>query len=155
MPLLKQWSGDSGGASRARLLDEILSTLRSRPLHCFQPGSGAAFGPWHRDLTKTFREGCVQAASVFSARWKTICFRYHEWTAEFEIVGIKKIAGSASALDIDIDIRYDLVGTRKDSGRRVGHWLTRWSRSEAQGWRVLRWQAIEETLTPPRGAGLH
>jgi peroxiredoxin len=73
-------------------------------------------------------------------------------TAEFEIVGIKEIAGSASAFDIEI--RYDLVGTRKDSGReqRVGHWLTRWSRPEAQGWRVLRWQATEETLTRAREA---
>ena len=32
----------------------------------------------------------------------------------------------------------------------MGHWLTRWSRAEAQGWRVLRWQATEETLTRAR-----
>ena len=74
-----------------------------------------------------------RAANAFCARWRTI------WppisrveTAEFEIVGIEEIAGSASTFDIDI--RYDLVGTRNDSGReqRVGHWLTRWSRDEAQ-----------------------
>ena len=35
-------------------------------------------------------------------------------TAEFEIVGIREIAGSGSAFDIDI--RYDLVGSRKDQG---------------------------------------
>ena len=32
----------------------------------------------------------------------------------------------------------------------MGHWLTRWSRDEAQGWRVLRWQATEETLARAR-----
>ena len=35
-------------------------------------------------------------------------------TAEFEIVGIGRVRSSASSFDIDI--RYDLVGTRKDIG---------------------------------------
>jgi Flp pilus assembly protein TadD/peroxiredoxin len=71
-------------------------------------------------------------------------------TAEFEIVGIEETASSSA--EFDIDIRYDLVGTRKDQGReqRVGHWLTRWSRHQAQGWRAIRWQATEETLARAR-----
>ncbi len=71
-------------------------------------------------------------------------------TAEFEIVGIEEIAGSRA--EFDVDIRYDLVGTRKDQAReqRVGHWLTRWSRDETHGWRAMRWQATEETLARAR-----
>jgi Flp pilus assembly protein TadD/peroxiredoxin len=71
-------------------------------------------------------------------------------TAEFEIVGIKESAVASS--EFDIDIRYDLVGTRKDMAReqRVGHWLTRWSQDETHGWRALRWQATEETLARAR-----
>ncbi len=71
-------------------------------------------------------------------------------TAEFEIVGIEDASSSSSAFDIEI--RYDLVGIRKDQGReqRVGHWLTRWSRDQAQGWRAIRWQATEETLARAR-----
>jgi Flp pilus assembly protein TadD/peroxiredoxin len=67
-------------------------------------------------------------------------------TAEFEIVAIEQTASSSA--EFDINIRYDLVGTRKDQGReqRVGHWLTRWSRDETRGWRALRWLATEETL---------
>jgi Flp pilus assembly protein TadD/peroxiredoxin len=72
-------------------------------------------------------------------------------TAEFEIVGIKESAGSSPA--VHIDIRYDLVGTRTDMGReeRIGHWLTQWARDKSNAWRVLRWEATEETLSRARG----
>jgi Flp pilus assembly protein TadD/peroxiredoxin len=68
-------------------------------------------------------------------------------TAEFEIVGIEEIAGSS--LTVRVDVRYDLVGTRADAGReeRVGRWLMQWSRDESKAWRVLRWEASEETLS--------
>ena len=72
-------------------------------------------------------------------------------TAEFEIVGIEEVKGSSA--EFDINIRYNLVGTtRKDDAReqRVGHWLTRWSRSEVRGWQALRWQAAGETLARAR-----
>ena len=71
-------------------------------------------------------------------------------TAECEIVGIKESAGPP--MIVHIDIRYDFVGTRNDSGReeRIGHWLTQWTRDESSGWRVLRWEATEETLSRAR-----
>jgi Flp pilus assembly protein TadD/peroxiredoxin len=71
-------------------------------------------------------------------------------TAEFEIVGIEETAGNSPR--VRVDIRYDFVGTRTDQGRqeRVGHWLTEWSRDEASGWRAVRWQATEETLSQAR-----
>jgi tetratricopeptide (TPR) repeat protein len=71
-------------------------------------------------------------------------------TAEFEIVGIEETANKSPG--VRVGIRYDFVGTRTDQGReeRVGHWLTEWSRDEANGWRALRWQATEETLSRAR-----
>lgn len=71
-------------------------------------------------------------------------------TAEFEIVGIEETSGSSATFDIDI--RYDLVGTHRDQGReqRTGHWRTRWSQDETQGWRARRWQATGETLVRTR-----
>ena len=74
----------------------------------------------------------------------------HVETAEFEIVGIRQSAGSSPT--VDLDIRYDLVGTRTDLGReeRIGHWLTQWTRDEANPWRVLRWVATEEILSRAR-----
>jgi len=71
-------------------------------------------------------------------------------TAEFEIVGIEEMAGSLPA--VRVDIRYDFVGTQTGTGReeRVGHWRTQWSRDESSAWRVLRWEATEETLSRAR-----
>jgi len=67
-------------------------------------------------------------------------------TAEFEIVGIRESTGSSRG--VDVDIRYDLVSTRADSGceERIGQWRTQWSH-ESTGWRALRWVSTEETLS--------
>ncbi|HEY6388071.1 MAG TPA: FG-GAP-like repeat-containing protein, partial [Candidatus Acidoferrum sp.] len=71
-------------------------------------------------------------------------------TAEFEITGIEEIGGSSPR--VRISIRYDLVGAGTDAmgEQRVGQWLTQWSRDEANGWRVLRWEATEETFSRAR-----
>src|SRR6267143_3902243 len=71
-------------------------------------------------------------------------------TAEFEIVGIAETA--SSPLTVRMDIRYDFVGMRTDNGReeRIGYWRTQWTRDEANAWRVLRWEATEETLSRAR-----
>ena len=71
-------------------------------------------------------------------------------TAEFEIVSIKEIA--SSPLSVEAEIRYDLAGTRTDNAReeRMGNWSTRWTRKDANAWRVVRWQATTETVTRAR-----
>ena len=73
-------------------------------------------------------------------------------TAEFEIVGIEEISGSLPTLRVDI--RYDFVGSLKDSGReeRVGHWRTQWIRDGSNAWRAVRWEATEETVSRTRGS---
>jgi tetratricopeptide (TPR) repeat protein/peroxiredoxin len=71
-------------------------------------------------------------------------------TVEFQITDIQQTV--SSPLTLDVEIRYDLVGTRADAGReqRVGYWRTRWSRNETNQWRVRRWQATDETLSRVR-----
>jgi tetratricopeptide (TPR) repeat protein len=71
-------------------------------------------------------------------------------TAEFEITGIAEIAGSPALLRVEI--RYDFVGTGREARReqRVGRWLTQWSENATKEWRVLRWEAAEETLSRAR-----
>src|ERR1039458_3134662 len=72
-------------------------------------------------------------------------------TAEFEIYGIEEIA--ATPLTVRLEIRYDIVATRKDQSReeRVGSWRTEWSRDETAAWIAHRWEAGEEMLSVARG----
>mgnify|MGYP001603096094 CR=1 FL=1 len=67
-------------------------------------------------------------------------------TAEFEIYGIEEIADAA--LDLRLEIRYDIVATRKDQKReeRVGSWRTEWLRDESNTWKAHKWETGEETL---------
>ncbi len=71
-------------------------------------------------------------------------------TAEFEVVGMRELAGSPLA--IETEVRYDLVGVGKDGKReeRVGRWFIQWERDQAQRWRVRKWEAGEETLSRSR-----
>ena len=71
-------------------------------------------------------------------------------TAEFEIVGIEKIAGARD--EVNVTIRYDLVGTMSDLRReeRVGQWQTRWARDDSSGWRVHTWKAAGEIVSRAR-----
>ncbi len=68
-------------------------------------------------------------------------------TAEFEIVGIRESAGLSPT--VHVDIRYDLVATRKDTLReeRIGVWRTQWKQDASNAWRALRWEPAEETLS--------
>lgn len=72
-------------------------------------------------------------------------------TAEFLVVGID--SSSTSTNPVHVDIRYDLVGVRPDNTReqRIGYWRTHWSHDDTQGWRVLRWEATEETVGRTHG----
>ena len=144
--------GAQDGAARARRLDKIPRRFHRSRAAASDPGSRASVrATASRSCEDVLRKTPSPAASDFCARWKIIWPRSREWrrlNSKSSASGKSRAPASA----FDIDIRYDLVGTRKDAGReqRVGHWLTRWSRDEAQGWRVLRWQATEETLARAR-----
>ena len=155
MPLLNQWSAELKTAPPAlaaltKLLDASIAASSLLPTREVRQRSGNGIEVLRRGFAKDAipgRERFLREMEKYLAPISRV------ETAEFEIVSIRKIAGSGSAFDIGI--RYDLVGTRKDGGRdqRVGHWLTQWSRDEAQGWRALRWQATEETLARAGGPG--
>ncbi len=149
MPLLNQWSLGLRSvppalATLTEFLDASIAATPLLPTREVAQSSGNGIEVFRRRFAGEVSSGRER----FLREMENYLFALSRVeTAEFEIVGIREIAGTGSAFDIDI--RYDLVGTRKDAGReqRVGHWLTRWSRDESQGWRVLRWQATEETLT--------
>jgi tetratricopeptide (TPR) repeat protein/peroxiredoxin len=72
-------------------------------------------------------------------------------TAEFELTNIEEIAGSPTA--VRLDIRYDLVATRNNGQleERVGSWRTEWSCGESTGWKARKWEARGETLAVADG----
>ena len=152
MPLLNQWSVELSAAppalaSLTKFLDASIAAAALLPTREVTRRSDNGI----EVLQRRFARDVIPGRERFLREMENYLLPLSRVeTAEFEIVGIQEIAGSASVFDIDI--RYDLVGTRKDQGReqRGGHWLTRWSRDESQGWRVLRWQATEETLARAR-----
>jgi len=74
----------------------------------------------------------------------------HIETADFEITSIKETA--SSPLTMQIEIRYDIVGTRGDRAReeRIGNWSTRWTRNDSHAWRAMHWEAASETVSRTR-----
>ncbi len=73
-------------------------------------------------------------------------------TAEFEIFGIEETG--STPLTVHVDVRYDLVAQRNDDKReeRVGSWRMVWSHDASQSWKMLHWEAGEETLSVVRGS---
>jgi hypothetical protein len=89
------------------------------------------------------RERFLREIKTYFERWSRV------ETAEFEIVGIRQIAGASQVL---AEIRYRLVGTVTGSGReeRIGVWRTQWTREDSNAWRAVKWQATGETLSRAR-----
>jgi Flp pilus assembly protein TadD/peroxiredoxin len=71
-------------------------------------------------------------------------------TAEFLIIGIT--AGATASDPIAVDIRYDLVGVRRDGSReeRIGLWRTQWRRDQSTTWYAVRWEATQEAVCRAR-----
>ena len=154
MALLNQWSAELRTAPPAlaaltKLLDASIAATPLLPTGEVAQRSGNGIEVFRRRFA---REVIPGRDHFLREMEKYLSPLSRVETAELEIVGIAQASGSTS--EFDIDIRYDLVGSRKDQGReqRVGHWLTQWSRDESQGWRALRWQATEETLARARDA---
>ncbi len=74
-------------------------------------------------------------------------------TAEFALTAIDQVA--TNPLTVSADIRYNLVGSRKDARReeRVGTWTTEWWQDAAGAWKLRRCQAIEERTGAVSGPG--
>jgi Flp pilus assembly protein TadD/peroxiredoxin len=66
-------------------------------------------------------------------------------TAAFEITGISM--ATQSPLSVNAEVRYEIVGARKNGGReqRIGKWQTGWSQS-ANGWQLSKLHATDESV---------
>jgi Flp pilus assembly protein TadD/peroxiredoxin len=131
----------------AKVLDSSLEACSLVPMQQTAARSGNGLEVFRRKFTTNValgRERFLQEMKAYLASMSRV------ETAEFEITGIEEIAESPA--HVRIEIRYDFVGTGTDATReqRVGRWLTQWSRNAANEWRVLRWEATEETLSRTR-----
>ena len=153
IPLVNAW-GERLKASPPALADltKLLDpAIESTPMHPQQETSlrsGDGIDVIRRNFasqTVSGREQFLRQSEIYFAEIASI------ETAEFEIVGIEQ--SSISPLTLQVEIRYDLVVTLKDTNReeRVGQWQTRWTRDESQQWRILRWEATKETVSRARG----
>jgi Flp pilus assembly protein TadD/peroxiredoxin len=68
-------------------------------------------------------------------------------TADFEIYSCSQ--EGMSPLTVAADIRYEIVGLRKDDSTesRTGSWHTLWTRTESGTWQVSQWDALGEALS--------
>jgi tetratricopeptide (TPR) repeat protein len=149
---LDEWSqGLKAGAPSigglAKFLDASLEACSLVPAPQSTLRSGSGIEVFRRTFANSMvlgREGFLQEFKAYLGSMSRV------ETAEFEITGIEEIAGSSPR--VRIHIRYDLVGSGTDATReqRVGQWLTQWSRNAANEWRVLRWEASEETFSRTR-----
>jgi len=149
MGLLDQWregllAGPPALSDLAKFLDASLEACSLVPIQKTSLRSGGGMEVYRREFATNAvlgRERFLQEIKTYLSSMSRV------ETAEFEITGIEEIANSSPL--VRVEIRYDLVGTRKDAGReeRIGRWLTQWSRDEATGWRVRRWEPTGETLS--------
>ena len=152
MPLLEEWSRalktePPALATLAKLLDASFRGGSLAPAH--ETRLRSEYGI--QVLRRRFAGDAALGADGFLHEMKSYLAGFSRVeTPEFEIVGIEEIANSTA---LQVEIRYDLVGTRADSAReeRIGHWQTQWSRDLSNAWRVTRWEATEETLSRARG----
>jgi len=153
MPLVHAWgerlkASPPALADLTKLLDPAMESTPMHPEQEISLRSGDGIDVIRRNFAKqtvTGREQFLRQSKFYFAEIASI------ETAEFEIVGIEQ--SSISPFTLQVEIRYDLVVTLKDTSReeRVGRWRTRWTRDESQQWRILRWEATEETVSRARG----
>src|SRR5437016_5185690 len=152
MRLLAEWGealkfSPPALAALAKFLDASIEASSLIPTQgkALRRGNGVdVYGRWLSTTGVTGRERFLQEIQSYLAPLARL------ETAEFEIVGIKEGAGLSRT--VEIHIRYDLVGTRKDNGReeRIGAWKTEWTRHGSDAWRAIRWAATDETLSRAR-----
>jgi tetratricopeptide (TPR) repeat protein len=150
--LLNDWGRDLKATppSLGALANFLDSSLEATPLAAHEQDSvrnGGGLAVIRRRFAGRLvkgREQFVEKVKVYLAPFARIEI------AEFEITGIK--VTTDNPLSVQTEIRYDLAGTRADGSReeRIGNWSTRWTRTELNVWRVVRWEASAETVSRAR-----
>ena len=66
--------------------------------------------------------------------------------AEFQITHFQET--TAAEFTVQANIRYEFIGAQGNHGReqRIGEWITEWTRHGVNGWRVSKWEVVEETV---------
>jgi Flp pilus assembly protein TadD/peroxiredoxin len=149
MPLLDEWSRSLTATPAdptviGKFLDPSVEATSLLPIQEIKLRSGNGIDV----VRRRFASKVIPGRERFLSEIKTYVAGMSEVeTAEFEIVGIEEIAGSPAA--VNLAIRYDFVGKGSKLGReeRVGQWRTRWSRDQLGAWRVLKWEADEESVS--------
>lgn len=152
--LLEQWgqglrSELPSPAGLAGFLDAAVEASSLQPIKAIPLRSAHGIEVYRRQFAAQVvsgRDNCLQAVKGYFADMSRI------ETAEFQLVGIGQVPGSAESLRTRI--RYELAGIRRDGRKeqRIGHWLSDWSVHASQGWRMRRWQiAGDETVSRVRG----
>jgi len=147
--LLAKWAKELRGASEELHAVENFLGAEMRGASLVPSGekklpSGYGIDVFRRHYsTETIlgREGFLDEARKYLADFEKI------ETAEFQITGIRETGDSP--LRVAVEIRYDLVGTRRDAVReeRIGQWQTEWVRGDSGAWKAQRWSAGEETIS--------
>ncbi len=147
--LLKQWGQSLKESIRSpsdlsKLLSPTIEASSLNPIKETSLRSGYGIDVTKRQFSSAIPSSSERFLKEFQAWWGPIS---KVETAEFEIFGIDEVA--SSPLRLQLHIRYDIIATRKDGRReeRVGSWRTEWLRNESGEWKVLKWEASEETLS--------
>jgi FimV-like protein len=150
--LLAEWakdlrSGPPTGNTLAKFLDERLQATALIPEAEKKLNSTYGLDVFRRTFSQEVRPGRERFIEEIRGYLSGLA---SVETAEFQIVGVQET--QSSPLHTSIQIRYDLVGARRDGGReeRIGRWLTEWWQEDSGTWKALRWTAAEETLSRAR-----
>ncbi len=152
MPLLTAWSEciktpSSASAELAKFIDPSITAASLVPKEEISLRRGDGIETFRRLFSAQLAPGREQFLREIETYLSSMT---RIETAEFEIVGIQETSGSSPALQVDI--RYDFVGSLKNTGReqRVGQWRTQWIRDQSDAWRAIRWEATEESVSRAR-----
>ncbi len=147
--LLSQWGqslkrAPHDGSGLLKLLSSNLEASSLSPVKEVSLRSGHGIDVTKRQFGPAIASGRERFIKEFQG-WLGAVAKIE--TAEFEIYGIDEI--SHAPLTVQLEIRYDLVAIGKDGRReeRVGSWRTTWLRDGSEGWKALKWEAHEETVS--------
>ena len=126
-----------------RFLDRAIQSTSFIPIRESRLRSGGVIEVVRREFGTDMRAGGERLIEDIRAYLRPL---QHLETADFEIYHCSPVHDSP--LTLEVRIRYDFVGTRKDQKReeRIGSWRTLWSRESAD-WRIVEWIATEENVS--------
>lgn len=153
MSLLTEWSRQLRTTPQAldvlrKFVDVSIQSTDLVPVHEIALRPGDPIEAFRRQFSSSTRPGIERFLDSIRAYLSSLP---KIETADFEIYECKRV--SNSPLVLEAKIRYDFVGTRSENKReeRIGSWVTRWSRTDPEGWRAITWIATTENVSRANG----